>query len=143
MRPGVYAVTFTLAGFSTVKREGIELTTGFTAPVNAELWVGAITETVTVLPYSVQVSGTMQSVPGPALSASWTITSATVALVEPNTMYGDRLNQTDLRIARIFRHGTYRFQGMVDLYNLLNANPVLAYNTTFGTEWLRPLTISD
>src|SRR5262245_13725318 len=48
LRPGVYTVTFTLAGFSTVKRDGIEITTNFTAPVNAELKVGAITETVTV-----------------------------------------------------------------------------------------------
>src|SRR5687768_589392 len=48
LRPGTYTVTFTLAGFSTVKREGIELTTGFTATVNAELRVGEITETITV-----------------------------------------------------------------------------------------------
>ena len=48
LRPGVYAVTFTLAGFSTVRREGIELTTGFTANVNADLRVGALEETVTV-----------------------------------------------------------------------------------------------
>ena len=37
LRPGTYTVTFTLPGFSTVKREGIELTTGFTATVNAEM----------------------------------------------------------------------------------------------------------
>src|SRR5882672_979347 len=37
LRPGMYAVTFTLPGFGTVKREGIGLTTGFTANVNAEL----------------------------------------------------------------------------------------------------------
>src|SRR5262245_28833602 len=48
LRPGSYAVTFTLPGFSSVKREGIELTSGFTATVNAELRVGAIAETVTV-----------------------------------------------------------------------------------------------
>src|SRR5688572_4205682 len=34
LRPGVYAVTFTLPGFSTLKREGIELTGSFTATVN-------------------------------------------------------------------------------------------------------------
>src|SRR5262245_6338492 len=28
LRPGVYTVTFTLPGFSVVKREGLELTTG-------------------------------------------------------------------------------------------------------------------
>src|SRR5437016_4109709 len=45
--PGVYAVTFTLTGFATVKREGIELTTNFTANVNGELRVGGLEETVT------------------------------------------------------------------------------------------------
>src|SRR5207245_808833 len=48
LRPGTYAVTFTLQGFGSVKREGIELTTAFTATVNAELAVGAVAETVTV-----------------------------------------------------------------------------------------------
>lgn len=48
LRPGPYTVTFTLPGFSTFVRDGIELTTGFTATVNAELSVGALEETVTV-----------------------------------------------------------------------------------------------
>src|SRR4051812_44397658 len=33
LRPGKYTVTFTLPGFSTFKREDLELTTGFTATV--------------------------------------------------------------------------------------------------------------
>ena len=40
--PGNYSVTFSLAGFGTVKRDGLELTTGFTAQVNADLSVGAL-----------------------------------------------------------------------------------------------------
>jgi Carboxypeptidase regulatory-like domain len=48
LRPGTYSVTFTLTGFSVVVREGIELTSGFTAKVDAQLRVGAVTETVTV-----------------------------------------------------------------------------------------------
>jgi len=48
LRPGTYEVTFTLTGFSTVKREGIELTSAFTALVNADLKVGAVAETITV-----------------------------------------------------------------------------------------------
>src|ERR1700674_128464 len=48
LRPGVYAVTFTLTGFSTLKREGIELTGSFVATVNAELRVGVVAETITV-----------------------------------------------------------------------------------------------
>ena len=48
LRPGVYTVTFTLPGFSTFKREGVEITTGFTARVDGDLTVGALAETVTV-----------------------------------------------------------------------------------------------
>ena len=48
LRPGAYVVTFTLPGFSTVKRDGIQLTSGFTATVNADMPVGAVEETVTV-----------------------------------------------------------------------------------------------
>jgi hypothetical protein len=48
IRPGVYIVTFTLPGFSTFRREGLELSAGFTATVNAEMRVGALEETITV-----------------------------------------------------------------------------------------------
>ena len=48
LRPGLYAVTFTLSGFTTLKREGIELPAAFTATVNADLQVGTVTETITV-----------------------------------------------------------------------------------------------
>ena len=41
-------MTFTLQGFNTVKRDGVVLDANFTAPVNAEMRVGAIEETVTV-----------------------------------------------------------------------------------------------
>jgi hypothetical protein len=112
------------------------------------------------LPYELQLSGTFQSIPGPALAANWSISSAianagpqplgrnlsagtaTVSLMEPNTVFGDRLNQFDLRFARLFRQNRYRFQAMVDIYNVFNAASVLAYNTTFSTaatsEWLHP-----
>jgi hypothetical protein len=48
LRPGVYTVTFTLTGFSTYKREGLELASEFNATVNADLRVGALEETITV-----------------------------------------------------------------------------------------------
>jgi Carboxypeptidase regulatory-like domain len=48
LRPGTYTVTFGLTGFSTSKREGLELRAEFTATVNAELAVGALEETFTV-----------------------------------------------------------------------------------------------
>ena len=42
LRAGTYTVTFTLTGFSTVKREGIELTGSFTASINADMKVGTL-----------------------------------------------------------------------------------------------------
>ena len=45
---GEYSVSFGLAGFSTVLREGITLSAGFTANVDAELSVGSVEETITV-----------------------------------------------------------------------------------------------
>jgi hypothetical protein len=48
LEPGTYSVTFTLTGFRTVLREGIQIRTGFTANVDAQLSVGAVEETVTV-----------------------------------------------------------------------------------------------
>ena len=48
LRPGVYTLTFTLPGFSTFVREGIELSAGFTATINADMAVGGVEETITV-----------------------------------------------------------------------------------------------
>jgi hypothetical protein len=46
--PGTYTVTFTLPGFNVFKREGVAITAGFTAAVNADMQVGAVEETITV-----------------------------------------------------------------------------------------------
>src|SRR3954470_3988458 len=48
LRPGTYSVTFTLTGFSSVKRDGVELTGSFNATINADMKVGALEETITV-----------------------------------------------------------------------------------------------
>jgi hypothetical protein len=48
LRPGTYAVTFTLSGFSTVRREGLELSGSATATVDADMRVGGVEETITV-----------------------------------------------------------------------------------------------
>jgi Carboxypeptidase regulatory-like domain len=48
LRPGVYTVTFTLEGFSTVKRDGIQLQSDFTMTLNAEMKIGTLEETLTV-----------------------------------------------------------------------------------------------
>ncbi|MEO8258744.1 MAG: TonB-dependent receptor [Acidobacteriota bacterium] len=48
LRPGSYTMTFTLTGFSIVRRDGVQLTGSFTATINAELKVGTVQETITV-----------------------------------------------------------------------------------------------
>jgi hypothetical protein len=104
------------------------------------------------LPYDVQVSGTFQSVPGPLIAANYTYGSAaagvpltagslTVNLVEPGSMYGDRLNRVDLRVGKRMRIGPARLQPYVDLLNVFNASPVISLNNTYGPAWQRPLTI--
>src|ERR1051325_731561 len=63
LRPGTYTVTFSLTGFNTSKREGLELRAEFTATVKAELTVGSLAETITVTGASpiVDVSSTTKA----------------------------------------------------------------------------------
>src|SRR5712664_966988 len=46
LRPGLYVLTFILPGFTTVRREGIDLSAGFTATLDTELRIGAVEETI-------------------------------------------------------------------------------------------------
>src|SRR4051812_26743709 len=48
LRPGTYKVTFTLTGFSTVIRDGVELPANFVATISADMKVGSLAETITV-----------------------------------------------------------------------------------------------
>ena len=48
LRPGLYTITFTLPGFSTVVRQGVEVLAGVSVPIDARLAVGSLEETVTV-----------------------------------------------------------------------------------------------
>src|SRR3979490_2512562 len=48
LRPGLYSVSFTLTGFSTVKKEGLEVKTGLVTNVSADMKVGSVEETITV-----------------------------------------------------------------------------------------------
>ena len=106
------------------------------------------------------VSATFQSKPGPLLAANYAAPNATIAprlgrnlsanaanmtvnLVKPGTMYGDRINQLDLRVARTFKTGRASTTLGIDVYNALNSGTVLTYNNTFvpGGPWLQPLTL--
>jgi hypothetical protein len=48
LTPGTYKITYSLAGFSTVERAGVQVTTGVTLTLNADLRVGGVQESITV-----------------------------------------------------------------------------------------------
>jgi len=128
--------------------------------------------TYTVPKVDVLVSATFRSDAGAPLAANWTITntsgaawtnilnqlgrtptganatSVTVNLVEPGTLYGDRVNEFDARLAKIIRIGRTRTNIGFDLYNLLNSSAILSYNQAFSTTaltgaaaWLSPSSV--
>jgi len=122
----------------------------------------------TVPKIDVLFSGTFRSDQGAPLAANWTITntnpawnsiiaqlgrtptgasatSVTVNIVEPGTLYGDRVNEFDIRLAKILRFGRTRTNIGFDLYNLLNSAAILSYQqafsptiTTGSGAWLAP-----
>ena len=61
----------------------------------------------------------------------------------PNTLYGERITQLDLRMSKIFRMGTSRVSVNFDLANLLNRNDILGVTTTYGAAWQTPTAILD
>ena len=66
--------------------------------------------------------------------------NVTVNLIDPGTLYGDRINELDLRVAKIVRFGRFRANINADVYNLLNSAPILSYNEAFipNGAWLVP-----
>jgi hypothetical protein len=118
--------------------------------------------TYTIPRVDVQVAATWISVPGEYLEANFVADNAwivagpqplgrpltgasnvTVNLIQPYTMFADRRNSIDFRVAKIFRYGGTRAQIGVDIYNLMNVDVVTAYNQAFvpGGPWLTPTAI--
>jgi hypothetical protein len=106
--------------------------------------------------WGLMTSATFQSVPGPQITASYTVRSdqvaaslgrnlsagtATVQLVAPGTMFGDRLNQLDYRLTKNFTIGRVRAQGQFEFFNLLNVSPALLINNTLGPLWQQPTAV--
>jgi hypothetical protein len=102
----------------------------------------------------VQVSGSFQSIPGPEIAANYVASSALVAqslgrslaggeanvtvnIIEPGTMYGERLNQLDMRVGKILRFGRNSTSFNLDIFNVLNGNAVTTESPAFGN-WRRP-----
>jgi hypothetical protein len=109
----------------------------------------------------VNVAGTFSSRPGVSLSANVTYTNAdmlnparstlgrnlnaaatvTVNVLEPNTLFGDRIDQLDIRVGKILRFGKTRTNLNLDIVNALNSNDNLAYSATFGATWPAPTSV--
>jgi hypothetical protein len=105
--------------------------------------------------WGLQTSAAFQSLPGTEITATWAAPASAVVglgrplaggartvsvpLIAPGTLYSERLNQVDVRVAKNFRWGRYGLQGQLDLYNVLNDNTVLNLNTTYGAAWQQPL----
>jgi hypothetical protein len=113
------------------------------------------------------VSGTWRSDPGPELAANYVVSNTiaaqtlgrnlsacpaatgacnanvTVNLIQPGTLYGDRISNIDMRLAKIFRFSGTRAQIGVDIYNLLNTDVVTLYNNGYSPTgaWLTPTAI--
>jgi hypothetical protein len=114
----------------------------------------------TIPKITVQVSSTIQSLPGASLAANLVVPSSQIAptlgrplagntanvtinLIAPQTVFGDRINQVDFRVAKILRFGHTRTQVGVDLFNVMNSNVAQGYLQTFGPTWLRPTSVMD
>jgi hypothetical protein len=114
----------------------------------------------TVPKVDVMLSGNVRSDQGAPLQANWSAPLsaivpslgrplsanqqfAVVNLVTPGDVWGDRVTEIDLRVAKILRFGRVRTNVGVDVYNLLNTAAVLTYNQTFvpGGTWLAPLSV--
>jgi hypothetical protein len=63
-----------------------------------------------------------------------------VNVVEPGSIYGEWLNQVDLRLGKILRVGRTKTLLNLDLYNLFNTDTVLTVNNSYAA-WQRPTSI--
>ncbi|MGB7219092.1 MAG: hypothetical protein WBD07_09820, partial [Vicinamibacterales bacterium] len=118
--------------------------------------------TMAMIVENIQVSGTFQSIPGDAKTATYSMpqvefqnstlstlanqpacvgqvavglcnaNTKTVALFSPVEVYDERQNQLDLRVGRILRFGRTRTALNFDIFNVTNANTVLSRNNSFS-----------
>jgi hypothetical protein len=97
------------------------------------------------LPYEIQLAGSFQARPGIPLGADYAVTSAvagrpltggvssiTVQLIDPTSTFYSYVYTNDFRISRIFRYERYRFQGFVEIFNLVNDSTIFTRNETFN-----------
>ena len=106
-----------------------------------------------VLPFDISVAATYQNLPGPNILANATYTSAQIAsslgrqlssastatinIVAPGAVYGDRMNELDLRLSKILAFRKTRTTISLDLYNALNNSVVTSLSNNYAN-WQQP-----
>jgi hypothetical protein len=126
LRPGVYAVRFTLPGFNAFIRDGLELPADFTATINVEMRVGVIEETVTVTGESpiVDVSSTarVQVLTREALDTLPTGRSIfSMAQLVPGVL----LNQPDVGGSRAMQQTYMSTRGLTSANNIVQVDGLM------------------
>jgi hypothetical protein len=126
LRPGIYSVSFTLPGFSTYRREGLELPSDFTATLNAELKVGALEETITVTGESpiVDVSSTsrVQVLSRDVLDA---IPSGRTIYAMSQLVTGVALNTPDVGGSRAMQQAYMSTRGLTSANNIVQIDGLM------------------
>jgi hypothetical protein len=115
----------------------------------------------------VLIAGTIRSDQGAPQRATWNVPLATISsalgrpavsptggttipvdLIAPGEQWGDRVNEFDMRFAKILKFGRMRTNVGLDIYNILNSAAVLTYNQTFipatataASSWLAPTAV--
>ena len=113
----------------------------------------------------VQVAAAFRSDQGGVQQANWIVSNTvlqpilgrpiagglpnlTINLAAPGQVWGDRVNELDVRISKILRFGRSKTNVGVDVYNLLNSAAVLTYNSTYNPSvtsgpgaWLAPTSV--
>ena len=74
-----------------------------------------------------------------ALGRTPTESEITVNVAAPGTLYGDRLNQFDMKIAKVLNFGSASLRASLDIFNVFNANAIGRERYTFPTDFLQPL----
>jgi hypothetical protein len=113
------------------------------------------------LPGDVIVSGVFINLPGPSYTADYAATNAevvpslgrslaggartvSVPLIAPQTQFEGRISRLDLRLGKSVQvTPRVRLQANLDVYNVMNANPIITLTNTFGPRWLQPEFILD
>ena len=107
----------------------------------------------------VQLAAAFQNLAGPEILAQTIYTNAqvqgslgrplsagapnvTVNVVDPHTMYGERLTQLDLRLSKLLRFSRTRTALNLDIFNIFNGNAVRSMNNNYNA-WQRPTNILD